>query len=101
MIVAAIPACNEEKTVAKVVIGAQRHVDKVLVVDDGSSDATAEIAERLGAVGGMMLPLQLERLAFVRPYSIARMYGSYGFFRSAARLPFGVSVRSVRLGGTE
>ena len=50
MIVAALPAFNEEKTIAKVIIGAFRQVDKVLVVDDGSTDATAEIAEKLGAV---------------------------------------------------
>jgi glycosyltransferase involved in cell wall biosynthesis len=50
MIVAALPAYNEEKTIAKVTIGASRYVDKVLVVDDGSSDATAEIAEKLGAI---------------------------------------------------
>jgi glycosyltransferase involved in cell wall biosynthesis len=50
MIVAALPAYNEERTIAKVTIGALRHVDKVLIVDDGSSDATAEIAEKLGAI---------------------------------------------------
>jgi glycosyltransferase involved in cell wall biosynthesis len=50
MIVAALPAYNEEKTIAKVTIGTSRYVDKVLVVDDGSSDATAEIAEKLGAI---------------------------------------------------
>lgn len=48
MIVAAIPAFNEEATIARVVIGSSRHVDKVLVCDDGSSDITGEIAERLG-----------------------------------------------------
>ncbi len=35
--------------IAKVIIGAQRHVDRVIVCDDGSDDMTAEIAERLGA----------------------------------------------------
>ena len=49
MIVAAIPAFNEDATIARVVIGSGRHVDKVLVCDDGSSDMTGEIAERLGA----------------------------------------------------
>ena len=48
-IVAAIPAYNEEKTIAKVVLLAQRYVDRVIVCDDGSTDLTAEIAERLGA----------------------------------------------------
>lgn len=48
-ILACIPAYNEEKTIAKVVIQTQRHVDKVLVCDDGSEDMTKEIAERLGA----------------------------------------------------
>jgi glycosyltransferase involved in cell wall biosynthesis len=47
--VAAIPAYNEEKTIAKVVVRAMKHVDKVVVVDDGSTDDTATIAERLGA----------------------------------------------------
>jgi len=49
-IIACIPAFNEEKTIAKVVIKAQKHADVVLVCDDGSSDMTAEIAEKLGAV---------------------------------------------------
>ena len=49
MIVAAIPAFNEEATIARVVIGSSGHVDKVLVCDDGSSDMTGAIAERLGA----------------------------------------------------
>jgi len=49
LIVAAIPAFNEEATIARVVIGSSGHVDKVLVCDDGSSDMTGEIAERLGA----------------------------------------------------
>lgn len=49
-IVACIPAFNEEKTIAKVVLQTQNYVDRVMVCDDGSTDMTAEIAERLGAV---------------------------------------------------
>jgi len=49
LIVACVPAYNEEKTIAKVVLGAQRHVDVVVVCDDGSDDLTAEIARRMGA----------------------------------------------------
>jgi len=49
LIVAAIPAFNEERTIAKLVLEAQKHVDVVLVCDDGSTDSTAEIAERMGA----------------------------------------------------
>ncbi|MEM4610735.1 MAG: glycosyltransferase family 2 protein, partial [Thermoproteota archaeon] len=48
-IVACIPAFNEEKTIASVVVKAMRHVDKVIVCDDGSTDLTREIAEKLGA----------------------------------------------------
>lgn len=48
-VVIGIPAYNEEKTIAKVVLDAMKHADKVVVCDDGSSDMTAEIAERLGA----------------------------------------------------
>ena len=50
MIVAGIPAYNEEKTIAKVVLLAQKHVDRVIVCDDGSTDLTAEIAQKLGVV---------------------------------------------------
>jgi glycosyltransferase involved in cell wall biosynthesis len=49
LIVAAIPAFNEEHTIAKLVLEAQKHVDVVLVCDDGSTDSTADIAERMGA----------------------------------------------------
>ena len=48
-IIAGIPAYNEEKYIAKVVLKTMRHVDEVIVVDDGSTDMTAEIAEKLGA----------------------------------------------------
>ena len=47
--VVGIPAFNEQKTIARVVLEAQKYADKVVVCDDGSSDMTAEIAERLGA----------------------------------------------------
>jgi glycosyltransferase involved in cell wall biosynthesis len=47
--IACIPAFNEEKTIGKVVVRAQEYVDEVLVCDDGSSDMTAAIAEKLGA----------------------------------------------------
>lgn len=48
-VVVGIPAFNEEKTIARVVLGAQRYADVVVVCDDGSSDLTGKIAERLGA----------------------------------------------------
>jgi len=47
--VACVPAFNEERTIARVVLQAQRYVDRVVVCDDGSNDLTAAIAERLGA----------------------------------------------------
>ena len=50
MIIAGIPAYNEEKTIAKVILLAQKHVDAVVVCDDGSQDLTADIAQRLGAI---------------------------------------------------
>jgi len=48
-IVACIPAYNEEKTIAKVLLKTKKYVDKVIVCDDGSTDMTAAIAEALGA----------------------------------------------------
>jgi len=49
LIVAAIPAFNVERTIARLVLETQKFVDVVLVCDDGSTDCTAEIAERMGA----------------------------------------------------
>ncbi len=48
-VVVGIPAFNEESTIAKVIVGAQKYADKIVVCDDGSSDLTFEIAKRLGA----------------------------------------------------
>jgi glycosyltransferase involved in cell wall biosynthesis len=47
-IVVCVPAYNEEKTIAKVVVGARRYADTVIVCDDGSTDMTGEIARSLG-----------------------------------------------------
>ncbi len=49
-IVALIPAYNEERFIGSVVLKARKYVDAVIVVDDGSTDATAEIAEAAGAI---------------------------------------------------
>jgi len=49
-VLVAIPAFNEEHSIAKVVIRAAKYADEVLVVDDGSRDDTATIAEHVGAV---------------------------------------------------
>ncbi len=45
-----IPAFNEEKTIARVVgVALESNLGPVLVVDDGSSDNTATVAEQAGA----------------------------------------------------
>src|SRR5689334_3086275 len=49
-IIAAIPAHNEARFIGSVVLSALQHVDMVVVVDDGSSDSTADIAEAAGAI---------------------------------------------------
>ena len=48
-VVVGIPAFNEEQTIARVILEAQKFADKVIVCDDGSTDYTAKIAESLGA----------------------------------------------------
>jgi glycosyltransferase involved in cell wall biosynthesis len=47
-ILALVPAHDEALRIGRIVEGARRHVP-VIVVDDGSSDATAELAEGAGA----------------------------------------------------
>ena len=50
LIVIGIPAYNEEENIAKIIIKLQKIADKIIVCNDGSSDLTGEIAERLGAI---------------------------------------------------
>lgn len=46
---AVIPCFNEAARIGRVVTEIQKHLPKVMVVDDGSTDATAENARRAGA----------------------------------------------------
>lgn len=48
-IIAAIPAYNEGQFIAKIVSKARRYIDKVIVVDDGSTDNTSKVARAAGA----------------------------------------------------
>jgi len=45
-----IPAYNEEKNIASIIIKLQKIADQIIVCNDGSTDSTAEIAESLGAL---------------------------------------------------
>ncbi len=48
-VVAVIPCLNEERFIGDVVTRAAKYVDKVIVVDDGSTDRTAQAAVQAGA----------------------------------------------------
>ena len=50
MKIACIPAYNEELHIESLIKSAQNHVDAVVVCDDGSTDNTANIAKKAGAV---------------------------------------------------
>ena len=46
---AVIPAHNEESNISSIINKAKRHVAKVIVVDDGSTDKTRQLGENAGA----------------------------------------------------
>ena len=45
-----IPAYNEEKNIAKIIVELKKVADQIIVCDDGSTDSTSMIAEALGAI---------------------------------------------------
>jgi len=49
-IIAAMPAYNEERYIGTLVLQAKQFVDQVIVIDDGSTDNTSEIARLAGAI---------------------------------------------------
>ncbi|MGI0057549.1 MAG: glycosyltransferase family 2 protein [Nitrosarchaeum sp.] len=49
MIIACIPAYNEERMISDIIHRAKKFVDKVIVCDDGSSDNTVQNAKQAGA----------------------------------------------------
>ncbi|MBM3303106.1 MAG: glycosyltransferase, partial [Deltaproteobacteria bacterium] len=48
-VVAVVPAYNEGLAIGSVVLETKKHVEEVIVVDDGSTDRTAEVARLAGA----------------------------------------------------
>ena len=73
-IVALIPAYNAAHLLGPVVAGARRHLP-VIVVDDGSSDSTADTAERAGATVLAQAPNQGKGAALQRGYRWALEQG--------------------------
>ena len=49
-VIALIPAYNEEATIAEVLVKTKPFVDGIIVVNDGSTDRTAHIAQGQGAI---------------------------------------------------
>ena len=45
-----IPAYNEEKNIAKIIVELKKVAEQIIVCDDGSTDSTSIIAESLGAI---------------------------------------------------
>ncbi len=50
MICAIIPALNAERTVPRVIEEARKQIEPVIVIDDGSTDRTGEVARAAGAI---------------------------------------------------
>jgi len=48
-IIVAMPAYNEEKYIGSVILRSKQYADEIIVVDDGSTDHTAEVVKLAGA----------------------------------------------------
>ena len=49
-LVIGIPAYNEEENIAKIIVEIKKITKNIIVCNDGSTDLTAEIAEKLGVI---------------------------------------------------
>ena len=49
MILAIMPAYNEQRTISGIIKIAKKHVDEIVVIDDCSTDRTGELAKKAGA----------------------------------------------------
>ncbi len=86
--IAVIPAYNEERTIADVVMEVQKYVNEVVVVDDGSTDHTMEHAKKAGAIvyfhfinRGQGAALETgKRIALLREADIIITYDADGQF---------------------
>jgi len=71
---ALIPAYNEAQRIAPVINGAAAHL-QVLVIDDGSQDGTAQVAEENGAKVIQQIPNQGKGAALRRGFQVALVSG--------------------------
>ena len=49
-VIVGIPAYNEEKNIASIIMKLKKMANKIVVCNDGSSDLTGSIAENMGAI---------------------------------------------------
>ena len=50
VLIAVVPAYNESRFISNVIHSVKKYVNKVIVIDDGSTDDTQEIARKCGAI---------------------------------------------------
>jgi glycosyltransferase involved in cell wall biosynthesis len=70
-----MPAYNEERHIAEVVREVLKHVPDVVVIDDGSKDRTAEVAEKAGAIVVRQGTNQGKGAALTAGFAYARQHG--------------------------
>ncbi|MCC4768736.1 glycosyltransferase [Methanosarcina sp. DH2] len=66
-----LPAYNEEVSIGSIVLLSKQYVDRVIVIDDGSSDRTAEVAARAGAEVIVHSPNKGKGMAFKTGFAAA------------------------------
>ena len=64
-----LPAYNEEVSIGSIILRSKEHADRVIVIDEGSTDRTDEVAGLAGAENKIKPQINVDERRYMKPLS--------------------------------